>query len=468
LDIQAGMANGVIQNQVNTFLPKLLVVDDDEQILRQIQWALSDEYEVFSAIDRATALHIFKSEGIRVVLLDLGLPPKPREATQGLLVLEEFIAQDPLVKVIIVSGNSERKNALLAIEKGAHDIFPKPVDVDELKVVLSRVFKRVQLEKESLEERQLAYQVSIEEIIGSSPAMLSVFATVRKVGATDVPVLILGESGTGKELIANAIHSLGHRKKGSFVTINCGAIPENLLESELFGHEKGSFTGAISQRRGKFEYANGGTLFLDEIGDLAPELQVKILRFLQEKVIERVGGRELIPVNARVVAATNRDLEAEVKAGRFREDLYFRLSVVRLMLPPLRDRGDDVIQLAGHIMESYCRELRKPPVRFSKPALDAMRQHAWPGNVRELQNRVQRAIVLSDGRVIGPGELELGSPADTNGSTQTTLKEARQVLVRDVITKALQENGGNISKTARALGISRPTLYQLMERHNLR
>ena len=468
MDIQKNMADEIIQDKDHTLLPKLLVVDDDEQILRQLQWALSDEYQVFSAAECETALHIFKSEGIRVVLLDLGLPPQPREATQGLMVLEEFIAHDPLVKVIVVSGNSERKNALLAIEKGAHDIFPKPVEVDELKVVLSRVFKRVQLEKESLEERQLAHQVSIEEIIGSSPAMLPVFATVRKVSATDVPVLILGESGTGKELIANAIHGLGSRKKGPFVTINCGAIPENLLESELFGHEKGSFTGATTQRRGKLEYANGGTLFLDEIGDLAHELQIKILRFLQEKVIERVGGREVIPVNARVVAATNRDLEAEVKAGRFREDLYFRLSVVRITLPPLRERGDDVVELAGHIMESYCRELRRPPVRFSRPALDAMRQHAWPGNVRELQNRVQRAIVLSDGRVIGPGELELGGRADLNESPQPTLKEARQVLVRDVITKALQENGGNISKTARALGVSRPTLYQLMERHNLR
>jgi len=462
------MSDEIIQKEEHTLLPRLLVVDDDEQILKQLQWALSDEYEVFSAVDAETALRIFKSEGIRVVLLDLGLPPQPREATQGLMVLEDFIAHDPLVKVIIVSGNSERKNALLAIEKGAHDIFPKPVEVDELKVVLSRVFKRVQLESENLEERHLAHQVSIEQIIGSSPVMLPVFATVRKVSATDVPVLILGESGTGKELIANAIHGLGVRKQGPFVTINCGAIPETLLESELFGHEKGTFTGATSQRRGKLEYANGGTLFLDEIGDLAHELQVKILRFLQEKVIERVGGRELIPVNARVVAATNRDLEAEVKAGRFREDLYFRLSVVRITLPPLRDRGDDVIELAGHIMESCCRELRKPPLRFSKTALDAMRQHSWPGNVRELQNRVQRAVVLSDGRVIGPAELELEGRTDAGESTQTTLKEARQVLVRDVITKALQDNSGNISKTARALGISRPTLYQLMERHNLR
>lgn len=448
--------------------PKLLVVDDDEQILRQVRWALSDDYAVFTAGDRESAIKLFGAQQINVVLLDLGLPPHPRQATEGLLALEELIALNALVKVIIVSGNSEKQNALLAIEKGAHDIFPKPVDLDELRVVLSRVFKRLQLEKESLEERQLSQRVSVEQIIGTSPAMSEVLATVRKVSGADIPVLILGESGTGKELIANTIHNLSRRKKGPFVAINCGAIPETLLESELFGHEKGSFTGATAQRRGKFEYANGGTLFLDEIGELAPELQVKILRFLQEKVIERVGGRELIHIDARVIAATNQDLEAGVKSRQFREDLYFRLAVVRLSLPPLRERGDDVLQLAEHLLTSYCIELRKPPVRFSKPALDAMRAHAWPGNVRELQNRVQRALVLSDGRVIGPPELELESAADANGGTQATLKEARTLLERDIVVKVLQENGGNVSKTARALGISRPSLYQLMERHGLR
>jgi two-component system NtrC family response regulator len=453
--------------ETKTVLPTLLAVDDDDQILKQIQWALSDNYQVFSASDRETALRIFKTERMRVVLLDLGLPPHPREAIEGLTALEEFIALDPLVKVLIVSGNSERTNARLAIEKGAHDIFPKPVDLDELKVVLGRVFKRLQLEQESLEERQLTQHVSLEQIVGSSLAMQAVFSTVRKVASTDVPVLILGESGTGKELIANAVHNLGHRKKGPFVAINCGAIPETLLESELFGHEKGSFTGATAQRRGKFEYANGGTLFLDEIGDLAGELQVKILRFLQQKIIERVGGRESIPVDTRVIAATNQDLEAAVKANRFREDLFFRLAVVRVTLPPLRDRGEDVIELAEHLVESYCRELHKPPARFSKAALDAMRQHPWPGNVRELQNRVQRALVLSDGRVIGATELELEAQADANGAS-ATLKAAKQVLEKEIIAKALQENGGNISKTARALGISRPTLYQLMERHDLR
>ncbi len=441
---------------------KLLVVDDNEQILKQIQWALSDSYQVFTASDRPTALAAFKREAIPVVLLDLGLPPHPREAVEGLLALEEIMLQNPLAKVIIVSGNSERHNALLAVEKGAHDIFPKPVDLDELKVVLSRVYKRLQLEKESIEERKLALHVSFEQIVGSSSIMQEVLATVRKVAKTGVPVLILGESGTGKELIANAMHNLSGRKDGPFVAINCSAIPETLLESELFGHEKGSFTGASTQRKGRLEYAKGGTLFLDEIGDIAPELQVKLLRFLQEKVIERVGGRESIPVDARVIAATNQDLEVAVKANRFREDLYFRLAVVKISLPPLRDRGDDIVELAEHLLVAFAEELKTPPRKFAKAAIDAMRCHHWAGNVRELQNRVKRAMVLAEGPLIGPEAMEL-QPATDNNATPT-LKSARQDLERDVIVRALRENNNNISKTARMLGISRPTLYELMSR----
>jgi two-component system NtrC family response regulator len=440
---------------------KLLVVDDDEQILKQIQWALSDVYQVMTASDRLGALAAFRREEIPVVLLDLGLPPHPREAIEGLQALEEIMLQNPLAKVIIVSGNSDRHNALLAVEKGAHDIFPKPVDLDELKVVLSRVYKRLQLEKESLEERKLAQHVSFEQIVGSSSVMQEVLVTVRKVARTNVPVLILGESGTGKELIANAMHNQSDRKAGPFVAINCSAIPDTLLESELFGHEKGSFTGATTQRKGRLEYAKGGTLFLDEIGDLAPELQVKLLRFLQEKVIERVGGRESIPVDARVIAATNQDLEAAAKASNFREDLYFRLAVVKISLPPLRDRGSDVIELAEHLLESFADELKKPPKKFARTAIDAMRYHNWPGNIRELQNRVKRAFVLTDGPLIGPEAMEL--PPAQNGAAPT-LKAARQDMERDVIIRALKENNNNISKTARMLGISRPTLYELMSR----
>jgi len=294
-----------------------------------------------------------------------------------------------------------------------------------------------------------------------------VFSTITKVAASDVPVLIRGESGTGKELVAMAIHNLSRRKAGPFAAINCGAIPETLLESELFGHEKGSFTGATAQRRGKLEYAKGGTLFLDEIGDLMPELQVKILRFLQEKVIERVGGRESIPVDSRVIAATHRDLDASVKDGKFREDLYFRLAVVTISLPPLRERGNDVIEIAEQLITAFSGEMKIPPKKFTKHALAAMKAHDWPGNVREVQNRVKRGLVLSDGPFIGPAELELAAPELPDEPDRVTLREAKETVERELIAKALEENKGNISKTARALGVSRPTLYELMTRYGL-
>jgi two-component system NtrC family response regulator len=447
-------------------LPKILVVDDDEQIRKQITWALADDFQVFAAGDRPGALELFRKERTGIILLDLGLPPRPRDADEGLAALEEMMGLDPLAKVIIVSGNSERASALAAVEKGAHDIFPKPVELDELKVVLHRVCRRLELERESIEERHLADRVSFDDIIGSSAPMQQVFATVAKVADTDVPVLITGESGTGKELIANAIHNRSRRKGGPFIPINCGAIPETLLESELFGHEKGSFTGASTQRRGKLEYASGGTLFLDEIGELAPEPQVKLLRFLQDKVVERVGGRQPIPVDGRVIAATNQDLEELVKAGRFREDLYFRLAVVRMELPPLRDRGEDVIQLAEHLALAFAKELKKPARKFNRAALDALRRHPWPGNVRELQNRVKRALVLSDGPAISPAELELEAPEGTP-STPATLKEIRETVEKEKISDTLRENNGNVSKTAKILGISRPTLYDLMSRYGL-
>jgi len=454
--------------KTNNSLPKLLVVDDDEQIVKQLQWALSDEYSVFPASDRITALETMGREQIPVALLDLGLQPHPRDAVEGLRTLEEVIARNPLVKVIIVSGNSERQNALRALEKGAHDIFAKPVNIDELKIVLQRVYRRVEMERESLEEQSGANRVSFESMIGSSAAMKAVHSSVAKVAQTDVPVLILGESGTGKELVANAIHKLSARRNGPFGAINCGAIPENLLESELFGNEKGAFTGATTHRRGKLEYAKGGTLFLDEIGDLAPELQVKILRFLQEKVIERVGGRESIPVDCRVIAATHRDLDKAVKESLFREDLYFRLAVVKIALPALRERGNDVIELATHFVESFSKELKRPPKKFSRSALDAIQRHNWPGNVRELQNRIKRALVLAEGSFVNASDLDLEAAQAVGAqSSGCTLREAREELEREIISKKLQENGGNVSKTAKDLGVSRPTLYELMSRYGL-
>jgi two-component system, NtrC family, response regulator len=454
-----------IQEGHGEALPKILVVDDDDQILKQVKWAFSDEYEVFLAGDRSNAIDIVRKERIPVILLDLGLPPHPREATEGLATLEEILAENPQAKVIIVSGNSEKQNALRAVDLGAHDIFPKPIEMDDLSVVLKRVYKRVRLEKEINEERTLAAQLPFEQIIGSSLKMRELFSSIRKVANTDVPVLILGESGTGKELVANAIHNLSRRKDGPFAAINCGAIPESLLESELFGHERGSFTGATAQRRGKLEYAKGGTLFLDEIGDLASSLQVKILRFLQERVIERVGGRESISVDSRIVAATHQDLAAAVKEGKFREDLYFRLAVVAISLPPLRERDDDVVQIAKHLVQSFSKELGIAPKAFTKQALAAMKAYDWPGNVRELQNRIKRALVLSDSPNINPAELELDVPSELR--SRVTLKKAREKVERDEIARALQENNGNISRTAKALGISRPTLYELLTRYGL-
>ena len=454
------------ENTTDAILPKILIVDDDEQIRKQIQWFLSDEFDVYSAGDRPDAIKVFEKEKTPVVILDLGLPPHPRDAVEGLQALDEMLALDSLAKIIIVSGNSERKNALAAVDKGAYDIFPKPVDLDELKVILRRVFQRINLEKENIRERDLPSDGSFGEIIGASPPMQAVFNSIRKVSSTDVPVLITGESGTGKEVIANSIHNAGPRKNGPFVAINCGAIPESLLESELFGHEKGSFTGASEQRRGRVEYAGGGTLFLDEIGDMALELQVKLLRFLQEKVIDRIGGRQPISVDTRVIAATNRNLEEYVRSGAFREDLYFRLAVMKIHLPPLRERGDDIVLLAEHMVTAFSKELKMPNKRFSRGALEAIRKYDWPGNIREMQNSVKRAIVLASGNSIKAGDLVL----DTVGSqthNSASLKGARDATEREMLVGALRRNNGNISRTAKALGISRPTLYDLMARHGL-
>jgi len=449
--------------KTDKILPKVLVVDDDEQIRKQIQWSLSDEFSVYSAGDRTTAIKIFEKEQPPVVLLDLGLPPHPRDAAEGLKTLEEMLALDSLAKIIIVSGNSERKNALAAVDKGAYDIFPKPVDLGELKIVLNRVIRILALEKENIDGRN--QYVSFEDIIGTSTPMQEIFSAIRKVAETDIPVLITGESGTGKELIATAIHNLSKRKNAPFIAINCGAIPATLIESELFGHEKGSFTGASMQRRGRVESAHNGTLFLDEIGDLAPELQVKFLRFLQEKVIERIGGRQSIPVDIRVIAATNRNLAEAVKTGAFREDLYFRLAVVKLEMPPLRERGDDIIQLAEHMAATFAKELRRPCKKFTKTALEAIRKHEWPGNIRELQNRIKNALVFAKGTMIEYSDLDLEAP---NGiSTQQTLKKAREVMEREILKNTLKDTRGNISKSAKILGISRPTLYELMERYEL-
>lgn len=445
--------------------PGLLIIEDDEAIRTQMKWALAQEYEVFQAEDRETALHLLKEHKPAVVTLDLGLPPFPAETREGLAALSEMLTEDPFIKVIVITGQGEKEHALKAVAEGAHDFFIKPIEIEELKVVIRRAFYVSQLEREN---RRLEREVSIqpfEDILGTSSKMEEVFAVIRKAAPSEVPVLICGESGTGKELAARAIHRHSHRREGPFVVINCGAIPENLLESELFGHEKGSFTGAHMQRRGRIETAQGGTLFLDEIGELPLNLQVKILRFLQEQTIERVGGRAPIQIDARVVAATNQDLKKAVAEGRFREDLYFRLGVITITLPPLREREGDLFLLANVFLQRYGRERGKKVTGFTQQALRVMSQHTWPGNIRELENRIKRAVIMAEGSKITPADLEM--PTGRDKYPGLTLKEAREAVEKTMILKTLEKNKWKIAPTADELGISRPTLYELMEKLNI-
>jgi len=444
---------------------KLLIVEDEEAIRAQMRWALGEEYEVLLAEDRTSALEKVKTDRPPLILLDLGLPPSPRRAEEGLRVLGEILAFDREAKVIILTGNQERKNALEAIGRGAFDYFLKPADVDELKTVLKRALHITSLEKENIEKEGHSAVPAFDEIVGESPPMQNIFKLVRKVSETDVSVMIQGESGTGKELIARAIHRSGKRKDAPFIPINCGAIPENLLESELFGYEKGAFTGADAQRRGRIEYADGGTLFLDEIGELPLPLQVKLLRFLQEHKVERVGGRETIPVDVRVIAATNRDLKEEIGENRFREDLFYRLGVVTITVPPLRERERDVVALATVFLQTYSANYRKTIKGFRADALDAIESYDWPGNVRELENRVKRAVVMCEGKYVVPGDLELEAVRDSEGPK--SLKQIREETEKYHVKKALERHAGNISRAARELGVSRPTFHDLMRKYRL-
>lgn len=444
---------------------KLLIVDDDEAIGNQMKWALGGEYEIVLAEDRISALDAFRMEEPAVTLLDLGLPPRVNDPDEGLAVLSEILSAYPQAKVIIISGQGDKKNALEAVGAGAYDFLSKPVELDELRPLLKRCTYVVELEREYRELQNAKRPDVFEEMLGTSPQMQGVFSFIRKVATTTAPVLLLGDSGTGKEMAALAIHRRSRRNDGPFVPINCSAIPENLLESELFGHEKGAFTGAHMQRKGLIESANGGTLFLDEIGDLPPPIQVKLLRFLQEQTFQRVGGRHELQADARVIAATNADLKTAVATGRFREDLYFRLAVVVIKMPPLRERGDDLILLAKEFLQRSAIQCDKPRLAFGPDALRAIGSHAWPGNVRELQNRIKRAVIMAEGKRITAEDLEL---TDSGGRVApTTLKEAREQVERETIALALKRHAGRITAAAADLGISRPTLYELMEKLGL-
>ena len=440
--------------------PKLLIVDDDEEIRTQMKWALVNDYEILVAENRVRSVEIFQAEHPAVVLLDLGLPPQPANPEEGLAALSDLLTLDRLAKIIIITGQGEKDVALRAIGAGAYDFLCKPVDAEELKFLLKRCFHVAQLEREYREMQQLLQGDSFEGMLGTSRPMQAVFEAIRKVAASNAPVLILGESGTGKEMTAQAIHQRSSCKDGPFVAINCSAIPETLLESELFGHEKGSFTGAHAQRKGRIETADGGTLFLDEIGEIPLPLQVKLLRFLQEQCIQRVGGRQDIPIETRVVAATNADLKKGMAAGTFREDLFYRLSVVQIMMPPLRERENDICMLAQSFLQRFAAQIKKTGLTFDKTAVRALSSHSWPGNVRELENCVRRAVIMAEGKRLTVQDLELTSVTGNMG----TLKDAREAVEREMIGRALRKYSGRITNAATELGISRPTLYELMEK----
>jgi two-component system NtrC family response regulator len=442
--------------------PRLLIVDDDEDIRTQMKWALTGEYEVSVAGDRGEAITAFTGNQPTVTLLDLGLPPHPNAPDEGLAVLSGLLTMDPAAKVIILSGQSDKQNALRAVGAGAYDFLNKPVDMELLKLVLQRCIFVAELEQEYRKTQQTRRTDVFEDMLGASAQMHSVFDVIRKVGRTTAPVLILGESGTGKEMVARALHNRSPQSNGPFVALNCNAIPENLLESELFGHEKGAFTGAVALRKGHIESAAGGTLFLDEIGELPPSVQVKLLRFLQEKRFQRVGARQEIQSDARVIAATNVNLREAVANGSFREDLYFRLAVVVIKVPPLRERAEDAGLLAGEFLRRYGSEHGKPNMSFAPDAVRAINLYAWPGNVRELQNRVQRAVIMANGKRVTAGDLEL-SDVLSSGTPQS-LKEARENVEREMVREALRRHKGKISAAALELGVSRPTFYELMDR----
>lgn len=444
---------------------KLLIVEDDEGLRRQYRWALSD-YELLMAGSREEALAMFGPNRPPVVILDLGLPPDPDGATEGLETLGTILKKAPETKVIVASGNESRENALRAVALGAYDFYKKPVQLEELQLIVSRALHLYSLEEEN--RRLFAAQAAspLQGLITGAPEMQRVCRNIEKIAPTGVSVMLLGESGTGKELLALALHRLSPRSKGPFVAINCAAIPDNLLESELFGHEKGAFTGAVKQTIGKVESANSGTLFLDEIGDLSLPLQAKLLRFLQQRVIERIGGRQQIPVDVRVVCATNQNLEKLMAEGKFREDLYFRLNEVAIRIPPLRERDSDPLLLLNYFLQKYNREFDRNIRGITQDAARSVSTYSWPGNVRELENRVKRAVVMAEGSLIDAKDLDLPT-GEAEGGELLDLREARNRAERRVINQALAQAGGNLSKAAKLLGISRPTLYTLLETHQI-
>jgi two-component system NtrC family response regulator len=448
--------------------PKLLIVEDDEGLQRQLRWAY-DDYEVVVVGDRASAIAALRAEEPAVVTLDLGLPPDPDGTSEGFATLAEMLELKPDTKIIVASGHGARESALRAIASGAYDFYQKPVDIDELGLIVRRAFQLHAIETENVRLAMVGGgdATVLGGMITAAPEMLKVARTIERVASADVSVMLLGASGTGKELLARGVHQSSGRRDGAFVAINCAAIPENLLESELFGHEKGAFTGAVKTNEGKIEQAQGGTLFLDEVGDIPLPLQVKLLRFLQERVIERIGGRTPIAVNTRIVCATHQNLETMIAEGRFREDLYYRLAEIVVRIPSLAERPGDAPLLARHFLLRFAKEMNPAVKGLAPDALAAIDAWSWPGNVRELENRMKRAVIMADGRLVTAGDLDLPSQTRNEEGDVINLKTAREAADRKAIRRALARSEGNISSSAKLLGISRPTLYDLLKQYGM-
>jgi two-component system NtrC family response regulator len=450
---------------VTEYKPKLLVVEDDPGLQKQLSWCFS-EYEVIAATDRAAAIAALRRHEPAVVLQDLGLPPDADGVAEGFACLLEILKLAPHTKVIVVTGQLDKQNAVQAVGLGAYDFYQKPVDTDVLRLLVQRAFNIHALEEQNRALLQHQGEMPLEGVIAISDAMTKACRTIEKVASTNASVLLVGESGTGKELLARAVHALSPRATRPFVAINCAAIPENLLESELFGHEKGAFTGAVKQTQGKFELANGGTIFLDEIGDMPLALQAKLLRFLQDRVVERIGGRERITVDVRIVCATNKDPAAMIQAGEFRDDLYYRISEVTVRIPPLRDRSGDAVVIARAILDRRASEHGRPVRGFTPGALKAIESYPWPGNIRELENRVNGAVIMTEGKYVS--EADLGLPGEAGSDLSwLNLRLARQRAEQQAIRQALAVAAGNLSRTAELLGITRPTLYDLLEKNDI-
>lgn len=445
----------------------LLIIEDDPGLQSQMRWCFNEGVEVHMASDKQSAISLLRRYEPQVVTLDLGLPPDPGGASEGFRVLEEILQLSPKTKVIVVTGREENENAVRAIGMGATDFFQKPLDADILNFVVERAFQVHQLEQENSKLKHAQTDSGIPGVIANSPAMLKVCRTLEKIAPADVTTLVLGETGTGKEVLAKAIHSLSPRADGPFAAINCAAIPENLLESELFGHEKGAFTGAHQQKKGKIELANGGTLFLDEIGDMPPSLQPKMLRFLQERVIERVGGVKEIPVEVRVVCATHQDISELIQQGSFREDLYYRVSEITLNIPPLREREGDSVLIAQALLKNVGEGMNRDKLRLSEDAMNAIRSYDWPGNVREMINKIKRAAIMADGNNVSAEDLELESETLSLPEGSLNLKQIRDTAEKTACIQAIKGAHGNMAKAARILGITRPTLYSLFEKHGI-